>query len=73
MDVTNVVKCHTTDNRVPRKKEVDACLDPSRFTIRTVPARLRRAKGDPLRPVLDLEPDLSRALSRLSKRMNELL
>ena len=49
--------------------EVTARLDPKRFTIRTLPARLAKRKRDPLRPVLDLEPDLSRALARLAERL----
>jgi len=50
--------------------EVTARLDPRRFTIRTLPARLTKRKHDPMRPVLDLEPDLSRALARLAERLN---
>jgi bifunctional non-homologous end joining protein LigD len=49
--------------------EVTARLDPKHFTIRTLPARLAKRKRDPLRPVLDLEPDLSRALARLAERL----
>jgi bifunctional non-homologous end joining protein LigD len=52
-------------------KEVNARLDPAQLTIRTVPARLQRAKADPLRPVLDLKPDLPRALARLAERLQE--
>jgi bifunctional non-homologous end joining protein LigD len=48
--------------------EVTARLDPSRFTIRTVPARLRRKRADPLLPVLTDRPDLPRALARLLER-----
>ena len=44
--------------------EVNGRLDPRRFTIRTVPGRLRK-KGDPLRPVLTEKPDLVAALARL--------
>jgi hypothetical protein len=50
---------------------VNAWLDPAQFTIRSVPAHLRRAKADPLRPVLDLKPDLPRALARLLERLEE--
>ena len=49
-------------------REVDARLDPRRFTIRTLPARMRRLGDDPLRPVLDLRPDLVGALGRLAER-----
>lgn len=49
--------------------EVNGRLDPARFTIRTVPARLRRLGADPLRPVLDARPDLVGALQRLSERL----
>jgi len=54
-----------------RWSEVGAKLDPRKFTIRTVPARLRRAKHDPLRGVLEVKPDLLRALSRLAARVGE--
>jgi bifunctional non-homologous end joining protein LigD len=46
--------------------EVKAGLDPARFTIRTVPERLRAQKEDPLRGVLSEKPDLARALARLA-------
>lgn len=46
--------------------EVGPRLDPSRFTIRTVPRRMQRRGDDPLRPVLDLRPDLMEALARLA-------
>jgi len=48
---------------------VNPRLDPARFTIRTVPARLRRLGADPLRPLLDSRPDLLAALERLSERL----
>ena len=51
-----------------RWSEVTARLDPSRFTIRTVPARAERLQ-DPLRPVLTRQPDLLRALERLRERV----
>jgi bifunctional non-homologous end joining protein LigD len=49
--------------------EVDAQLDIRRHTIRTVPPRLERLGADPLRPVLDLAPDLVGALQRLHRRL----
>jgi bifunctional non-homologous end joining protein LigD len=51
-----------------RWSEVNARLDPARFTIRNVPARARRLRADPLRPVLTGAPDLLGALERLRAR-----
>ena len=48
-----------------RWSEVNARLDPARFTVRSAQARLRRLGEDPLRPVLTLRPDLLGALERL--------
>jgi bifunctional non-homologous end joining protein LigD len=53
-----------------RWTEVNARLDPARFTIRTMPARLARMADDPLLPVLTLKPDLLGALSRLQERLD---
>jgi bifunctional non-homologous end joining protein LigD len=52
-----------------RWSEVDGKLDPARFTIRTVPARARRLRSDPLLPVLSEKPDLLPALERLTARL----
>ncbi len=52
-----------------RWSEVRAGLDPRRFPLRTVPARMRRLGEDPLRPALDLAPDLAGALERLARRL----
>jgi bifunctional non-homologous end joining protein LigD len=52
-----------------RWSEVNAKLDPSRFTIRNVPARAEKLAADPLLPVLEEKPDLVRALERLRTRM----
>ncbi len=46
--------------------EVKRGLDPTKFTIRTVPARLTRRKNDPMAPVVDESPDLLAAVERLS-------
>ncbi|HVO24162.1 MAG TPA: DNA ligase D [Candidatus Margulisiibacteriota bacterium] len=51
-----------------RWREVGARLDPARFTIRTVPPRLRRI-GDPMRQVLEVRTDIHAALAALSTRL----
>ena len=49
--------------------EVNAGLDIRRFTIETVPPRMRKLKTDPMRDVLTLTPDLGRALELLQTRL----
>ncbi len=49
-----------------RWREVNRGLTIARHTIRSVPQRMKRMKDDPLRPVLDVEPDLLGALERLT-------
>jgi len=51
-----------------RWKEVAPGLDMRRFTLETVPKRLRRAAADPLLPVLTERADVARALARLADR-----
>jgi bifunctional non-homologous end joining protein LigD len=51
-----------------RWSEVTPDLDIRRFTISSVPERMRKLKRDPLQQVLQLKPDISRALERLGKR-----
>jgi bifunctional non-homologous end joining protein LigD len=51
-----------------RWSEVNSELDVKRFTIRTMPDRMRELKQDPLREVLTESPDLARALERLGAR-----
>ncbi len=53
-----------------RWREVTGRLDPRRFTIANAAKRMRALKGDPLRAVLDLKPDLKEALAHLSERLN---
>jgi len=53
-----------------RWDEVEAGLDPDVFTIKTVPQRLERL-GDPVRPVLDVVPDLPTALAKLGERLQQ--
>src|SRR5213592_2361690 len=52
-------------------REVVPKLDIRAFTIRSVPARMKKLKDDPLWPVLDHQPDLMAALSRLHGRLDE--
>ena len=52
-----------------RWSEVRSGLDISRFTIRTVPERMKEQPEDPLLPVLSAKPDLVRAIARLSERV----
>ncbi|MCA9562417.1 MAG: DNA ligase D [Myxococcales bacterium] len=49
-----------------RWEEVTLELDPDQFNIRSVPERLRAMGEDPLRPVLQLKPDLLKALGALA-------
>lgn len=46
--------------------EVEPDLDPSRFTIRTVPERLTRSR-DPMAPLLADKPDMAAVMARLAK------
>jgi len=50
--------------------EVSGELRIEDHTIATVPERMARMVDDPLRPILDLEPDLLGALERLSGRFD---
>ena len=50
-------------------REVTPKLDIRAFTIRTVPARMKKLKEDPLWPVLELKPDLLQALEQLHARL----
>jgi bifunctional non-homologous end joining protein LigD len=50
-------------------KEVTPKLDIATFTIKTAPARMEKLAEDPLRPVLDLKPDLVAALAGLHRRL----
>jgi bifunctional non-homologous end joining protein LigD len=52
-------------------KELTPKLDIAAFTIRTAPARMERLGEDPLRPVLELKPDLVAALEGLHRRLGE--
>jgi bifunctional non-homologous end joining protein LigD len=49
--------------------EVTPKLDIKKFTIKTAPTRMKKLAEDPLRPVLDLQPDLVHALEQLNDRL----
>jgi bifunctional non-homologous end joining protein LigD len=51
--------------------EVNAKLDPKNYTLKSLPERMKKLKKDPLAPVLTLEPDLQRALARLTERVRK--
>ncbi len=48
--------------------ELDASLDPSQYTIATLPKRLRRRR-DPLLPILSISMDVLAVLKRLQQRL----
>jgi bifunctional non-homologous end joining protein LigD len=48
--------------------EVKPGLEIRAYTIKTAPGRMQKLERDPLREVLELEPDLGAALERLAKR-----
>jgi bifunctional non-homologous end joining protein LigD len=50
-------------------REVGPKLDIRRFTIRSVPTRMKKLRDDPLLPVLDAKPALVAALERLHARL----
>ena len=52
-----------------RWTEVNGKLDPKKFTLKSMPGRMKRLKEDPLLPVLTLSPDLPAALARLAERL----
>jgi len=49
--------------------EVTPKLDIRKFTIKTASARMTKLGEDPLRPVLELKPDLVQALEQLHDRL----
>jgi bifunctional non-homologous end joining protein LigD len=53
-----------------RWSEVTRRLDPSRFTLKTLPARLQRHPDDPMVSVIDATPDLPTILSQLATRLD---
>ena len=52
-----------------RWREVTAKLTNERFTIQNAVKRMKRLGEDPCAAVLEVEADLSRALAKLSERM----
>jgi bifunctional non-homologous end joining protein LigD len=51
--------------------EVTPSLDPRRFTLTSVPARLAE-REDPMRPLLDAHPDINRAVGELEVIVHDL-
>jgi bifunctional non-homologous end joining protein LigD len=51
-------------------KEVNGKLDPTDYTIRTAPERMKKRKKDPLARVLHELPDLGVVLERLARRLS---
>jgi bifunctional non-homologous end joining protein LigD len=51
--------------------EVTKKLDPSRFTLRTVLARMEKRSADPMAGLLAGQPDLLEALGRLQERLED--
>jgi bifunctional non-homologous end joining protein LigD len=49
--------------------EVNAKLDPGRFTIETVPARIAKL-GDPMRDLLAMDPDVAGAVAKLGEMLS---
>ena len=49
--------------------EVNAKLDPGRFTMKTVPARIAKL-GDPMKDLLKLEPDVAGAVAKLGEMLS---
>ncbi len=49
--------------------EVNHRLDISKFTIRTVPRRLKRMDEEPMLPVMSGKPDLAAVLERLERKL----
>ena len=52
-----------------RWQEVNARLDFRKFTLETLPRRVKRMKEDPCVQVLDDQPDLEAALAKLAERV----
>lgn len=50
-------------------EEVNEDLEVGRHTIKTALARMEKLERDPVRPVLELVPDLPRVLDRLGRRL----
>jgi bifunctional non-homologous end joining protein LigD len=51
-------------------KEVTKKLDPTRFTLATVPKRMAKLKDDPMAPVVDETPDLPAILQKLAQELD---
>src|SRR5262249_35398773 len=49
--------------------EVNAKLDPKKFTIKTAPERMKKRKDDPMLEVLKDVPDLGAVLERLAPKL----
>ena len=54
-----------------RWREVNSKLTLERFTIKSVPRRMKRLKDEPLLGVLQTKPDLGATLARLEERASE--
>src|SRR6185295_1077816 len=51
--------------------EVNAKLDPKKFTIKTAPKRMEKRKDDPMAAVLTDVPDLASVLDRLAPKLGK--
>lgn len=53
-----------------RWSEVNAKLDPGRYTMKTVPARIAEL-GDPMRDMLKVQPNVARAVAKLAELVKD--